>query len=139
MRGSATILALALAVVAALAAGCGPSDPKAGLLEERARWDVRILSWAEQPEGGLNVATRVSGPPSSSLRELTVRLDFLDASETKIGERWHTFDLSQVPRGGPADVMVFIPDPGVSVENLSLRLVLRPTPEEERHIKELED
>ena len=139
MRASSGIAFLSLIAVAALASGCGPSDPKAKLLEERARWDVRILNWAQRPEGGIHVATRVSGPPNSKLSHLTVLLNLLDATDTKIGEHWHSYDLERVPRGGPTDFDILIPDPGVSVEGLALSQVLEPTPEEERQIRELQD
>jgi hypothetical protein len=139
MRASTSITTvICLLAVVALVSSCGQSDPKAKLLEERARWDVRILSWAQEKGGAINVATRVSGPPNSKLAHLTVRTILLDAAETEIGEHWHTFDLQQVPRGGPTDFDILIPDPGMVVEGLGLSQALEPTPEQERRIRELQ-
>jgi hypothetical protein len=138
MRASTTITLFCLLAVALLSVACGPSDPKAKLLEERARWDVRILNWAQLEGGAIHVATRVSGPPNSKLSHLTVRMILLDAAETEIGEHWHTYDLSQVPRGGPTDFDVLIPDPGMVVDGMGLSHVIEPTPEQERRIRELQ-
>jgi hypothetical protein len=121
-----------------LTASCGPSDPTQKLLEERARWDARVLNWAQEPEGGINVSTQIKGPPTSPLRHFTVRLELVDANGDKVGEHWHTFDLEQVPRGAPKDLFIHIEDPGVPVEGLTLHRMPQPTPEEQGRIKELQ-
>jgi hypothetical protein len=117
--------------------GCGESDPGQKILDERARWDVRVLNWAQEPGGPINISTRVSGPPTSKIGRFTVRFDLLDADEQKLGEHWHVFDLAQVPRGGPSDLLVRIPDPGWPVENLALNLMLEPTAAERGRLDEL--
>jgi hypothetical protein len=137
MNGS-TLRKLSLVLLAAaLAAACQPSDPTQKILEERARWDVRVLSWAQEPDGTIKVSTRVSGPPASKLAQLTARVDLLDAADATVGDHWQVFDLAQVPRGGPSDLMVIIPDPGAPVEGLALNLMLEPTEEERGRIVEL--
>jgi hypothetical protein len=117
--------------------GCGPSDPHLKILQERARWEVRILSWAQGEQGVINVSTQVSGPPNSNLKQLTVRFDLIGEGEERVGAHWHTYDLAQVPRGGPSDLLVGIPAPGPPVEGLAVSLVLQPTPEEKERIPEL--
>ena len=138
MKGSK--LAVSILVPLALilwTAGCGDSDPEQKILDERARWEVRVLNWAQEPGGPINISTRVSGPPASRIGQLTVRFDLLDADEEKLGEHWNTFDLAQAPRGGPSDLLVRIPDPGRPVENLALNLMLEPTAAERSRLVEL--
>jgi len=138
MRFFSGILACVLLTAASAAPGCKPSDPKLKLQQERARWEVRILSWAQGADGVINVSTQVSGPPNSSLRRLTVRFDLMGPSGERVEAQWHTYDLAQVPRGGPSDLLVGIPDPGVPVDGLAVSLVLQPTAEEEARIPELQ-
>lgn len=138
MKGPKRALNIVLPFVLVLVgSGCGQSDPEQKILDERARWEVRVLNWAQEPGGPINISTRVSGPPASKIKHFTVRVDLLDADEQKLGEHWHTFDLAQVPRGGPSDLFVRIPDPGWPVENLALNLMLEPAPEERSRLREL--
>jgi hypothetical protein len=71
------------------------------------------------------------------LEKLTVRVDLLDGDDNKIGEHWHTYDLSQAPRGGPADLYIRIPHATTKVVGLALDMVLEPSPEEEERLIEL--
>ncbi len=137
MRLSSAIVAVTLLLGAFVAPACRPSDPQLKILHERARWEVRILSWAQGSGGVINVGTQVSGPPNSSLKQLTVRFDLMGDGEGRVGTRWHTYDLAQVPRGGPSDLLVRIPDPGLPVEGLAVSLVLQPTDAERERILEL--
>jgi len=98
---------------------------------------VRILSWAQGADGVIRVGTQVSGPPNSGLHQLTVRFGLMGPSGDRVGTHWHTYDLADVPRGGPSDLLVGIPDPGVPVDGLAVSLVLQPTDEEEARIPEL--
>lgn len=137
MRHPAAHTLLLLALAAMLAAGCGPADRRQKILDARARFNVEILNWAQEPAGDLNVSTRVTGPPSSPLEQLTVRFDLLDASGGSVGEHWYTYDLSRVPRGGPSDILVRIPSPGVQVDGLSVSLVYTPNEDEAAQMPEL--
>lgn len=127
------LLAVGLSGVA-----CGSSDPRTRVLEQRARWDVQALGWVLNPDGSINLSTRLTGPPNSKIDQLTVAVELLGAGEAVVGRVWHTFDLAQVPRGGPKDIVIRIEPPGAEVENLGLVRVLQPTPEEEPHIAELQ-
>ena len=117
--------------------GCKAEDPREEILTQRARWNVQLLDWVQTPEGTLNVGTRITGPASSKIERLTVMFDLQDASGGSLGRRWHTYDLSQAPRGGPADLTIRLEAEGLSVEALGLDLMLQPEAEEERHIEEL--
>jgi hypothetical protein len=130
---------LLIPILAAVAlAGCAPSDPAEAILEQRALWDVRVLSWAQDADGAVNISTRISGPPSSKLDRLTVRVKLLDSAENIVDTVWHTYDLSQAPRGGPADLFIRIPQASESVAALSLDMALIPSPEERERIEELQ-
>jgi hypothetical protein len=132
------LLMPALLLAAAMLAGCGPSDPEQAVLEQRARWDVQVLSWAQDAEGAINISTRVSGPPSSKLDSLTVRIKLLDSAGNVVDTVWHTYDLGKVPRGGPADVIIRIPRASEAVTSLAVDMALIPTAEERAHIEELQ-
>ena len=119
-------------------AGCQPSDPEAKILKQRARWDVQLLSWVQAADSSIQMSTRLTGPPSSSIETLTVRIDLLDASERTINEVWHTFDLEPIARGGPLDVTVLLPAEGLQVEGIAIHRVLEPSPDERQHIPELQ-
>jgi hypothetical protein len=127
-----------LLLAAAMIAGCGPSDPANAIQEQRARWDVLVLSWAQDADGAINISTRVSGPPNSKLDVLTVRIKLLDSAGKVVDTVWHSYDLEQVPRGGPADLIVRIPQASEAVTALALDLALMPSPEERAHIEELQ-
>lgn len=132
----AAISLFCLAVLVWVAA-CGSGDPKARVLEERARWNVQLLDWVQTTEGMVNLSTRVSGPPNSQLTDLTVAFLLMDAQENTLAREWHTFDLTQVPRGGPKDIVVSIPAEGYAVEGVGVDMVLQPGAEDEPHISEL--
>jgi hypothetical protein len=136
-RGSA-IAAVALCAAVLCAAGCQPSDPEAKILKQRARWDVQLLSWVQTADGSIQMSTRLTGPPSSSIETLTVRIDLLDASGQTIDEVWHVFDLKPIARGGPLDVMVLLPAEGLQVEGIAIHRVLEPGPDERQHIPEIQ-
>jgi hypothetical protein len=127
-----------LALLAVLAAGCGPGDPKEGILQDRARWNVSVLSWSQSEDGTVAIGTRLSGPPNSKLSELTVQVQLVDADSQIIETVWHTFDLSDVQRGGPADKIVRIREFPQEVSGAGIDLVLSPTAEEEAQIRELQ-
>jgi hypothetical protein len=138
MPESKRLISLTLLLASVMLAGCSPSDPRAGILEERARWDVRLLNWAQDAEGSINISTRVSGPPNSELEKLTVRVKLLDADDSTVDSIWHTYDLEQVPRGGPSDLFIRIPRASQSITGLALDMVLMPSPEEQARIVELQ-
>lgn len=122
-----------------LVSACAPSDPQARVRKERARWNVQPLEWIQTEAGAVQLGTRVSGPPNSKIEALTVRIDLLDASGEVIRHHWHSFDLTQIPRGGPKDVPIRLPAIEQQVENVAIQLVLDPDPEQAQHIKELSD
>jgi hypothetical protein len=126
-----------LILLLALTAACAPADPRAMMLEERLRWDVTVLNWAQDEEGSINISTRVSGPPNSKLTHLTVRVDFLDADDNKVADHWHTYDLKQVPRGGPADLYIRVPQASNAIVGLSLDMLYEPSAAEQERMAEL--
>jgi len=83
------------------------------------------------------MSTRLSGPPSSSIDALTVRIDLLDATEQTVKQVWHTFDLEPIARGGPMDVTVLLAAEGLVIEGIGIHRVLEPGPDDERQIREL--
>jgi len=141
MKGSAPLrrlLLAATALTALCAVGCGGvTDPRQRVLDQRARWNVQLLSWSQSPDGTVTLGARLSGPPNSDLEQLTVRVQLYDADENVIGSEWHSFDLSDVERGGPVDLNVRIREFPHEVAGAGFDLVLQPTAEEESHIPEL--
>ncbi len=130
-------IAATLGFIALWVAGCGPSDPKERVLQDRARWNVNVLSWSQSEDGTVTISTRLSGPPNSTLEELTVRLQLFDADSQVIESIWHSFDLSDVQRGGPADKIVRVGEFPHEVFGAGIDRVVAPTAEEESRIKEL--
>jgi hypothetical protein len=127
-----------VSIIAVLAAGCGVSDPRERILQDRARWNVTVLSWSQGEDGTVTIGTRLSGPPNSALEELTVRLQLFDSDSQVIESVWHSFDLSDVQRGGPADKIVRVGEFPHEVFGAGIDQVLAPTVEEEARIKELQ-
>lgn len=116
-----TIPLLSLLVV--LAVGCA-GDPYQSALKERGRWSVDVLGVTVDDEAGrAQLSTRISGPPTTSLEQYTVRFSFQDAAGEQIGEVYRTIDVSKIPRGGPQDsVMSFdVPEgfAGVGVDPMA--------------------
>ena len=117
---------------------CAPSDPAAEIRSQRARWEVQALEWVRTADGSIQISTRVLGPPNSTIEQLTVRVDLLDADGNSMRADWHTFDLKGIPRGGPADRAIRLA-PLDGVEGVSIDSMLDPTADEVPHIKELAD
>jgi hypothetical protein len=136
MKAFRPALAAGLVLWAGLV-GCAPREPRERLLEERARWSVTLLSWAQAPDGSLGLSLRVSGPPRSTLDRLTVRFELRDGSGAAVGEAWRTLDLSAVERGGPEDLLLRLPAPDAAVEGIGVDSVLAPSPEQLPRIEEL--
>jgi hypothetical protein len=138
MAKSEPLILLTSLLAAVAIAGCGSSDPAERILEQRALWDVAVLSWAQGEDGAINISTRISGPPNSKIDKLTVRIKLLDSAESVIDTVWHTYDLGKAPRGGPADLFIRIPLASESITALALDMALMPSPEERQHIEELQ-
>lgn len=137
-RNDHAILSAVLLLAAALGAACvGAGDPKQRALEQRARWNVTLLDWSQSSEGAVTLSTRLSGPPNSDLTQLTVRVQLFDQDETVVQSNWHTFDLADVERGGPADKIIRIHDLEGEIAGAAIDLVLQPGPDDEPHIPEL--
>lgn len=134
LRRGLSLLGLAAVLVCG---ACGAGDERLRVLEERTRWKVELLDWVAHDDGGLTMTSRVSGPVHSKLPWLTVRLDLLDASGRPIQSLWHSFDLSQVDRGGPREFTSRLAVETAEVEQLALSLVPRPTDEEAAQLREL--
>ena len=127
-----------LLTISLILPACGPGDPKAPVHRDRARWTLELLSWAQTEDGGLSLSARVSGPTHSGLEQLSYRITLFDAARAELGQEWRTIDLAEVPRGGPKELTLRVEPPGAVVDGVALSLVLAPTPEEERHIVELQ-
>ena len=137
MKASLPALAVCLLLLAVLAVGCGPSDPRDRVLTERVRWNVDLLDWAEAADGTITLSARVSGPPRSQLDELTVRLLLQDAAGAEVGREWWTIDLSGIQRGGPEDMMLRLAPRQAAVHGIGIDSVPAPTADEQRQIPEL--
>jgi hypothetical protein len=127
-----------LALLAVVASGCGDRDPKEKILQDRARWNVAVQSWSQGEDGTVTIGARLSGPPNSKLAELTVRVKLVDSESEIIETVWHTFDLSDVQRGGPADKIVRVREFPQEVFGAGIDPVLAPTAEEQAQISELQ-
>lgn len=132
-------LAVAATVFVLAATSCTSDDSRASVLQERARWTVQVLGMTQSSDGAVGVSTRLSGPTNSSLSTLTVRFRLTDATEATIGEVWHTFDLGDIERGGPADKYVRIPGIAAEVSGVGVELVPYPDDAEVLHIEELRE
>ena len=127
-----------LAVCAILgAAGCGESDPRAKVLEERERWQVDLASWATGDDGSIRITLQVSGPVQSFLETLSVRLQFIGAAETPYHTHWEVLDLSRVERGTPTEFRIILDALEQAPEGIAVSMVPKPGPEDEPHIVEL--
>jgi hypothetical protein len=126
-------------LLAAVLSGCGPSDPRERVLEERARWQVfQLGQWAMDDAGTITLRLRVSGPVRSSIDTLTVRIDLLDADGAPIERTWRALDLTGVQRGGPEDLVLRLRAPaGADVQGIVVDTVPAPDPDEIPHIEEL--
>ncbi|MDH3627662.1 MAG: hypothetical protein OEV00_15710 [Acidobacteriota bacterium] len=116
--------------------GCGPSDPVADVLAQRARWEVIPQNWVQDDAGTVSVSVRLAGPPKSTLGSLTVRVAVADAAGSPAGEYWHTFDLAGIERGGPVDRLIRLRDVPV-IEELDIDPIYAPTEDQYTHIQEL--
>jgi hypothetical protein len=130
---SVPVFLMAIALVCA----CSPSDPLAEIQEQRARWNVSVADWSASEDGAITVNVRVSGPPNSKLDVLTYRIRLLDAVNQTLEEVWRKVDLTQVPRGGPKDLLFKLHPEHAAIEGLTIDLALDPTPDEQVHIEEL--
>ena len=137
MKACTSALAAGLLIAVGLL-GCAPSDPRERVLEQRARWNVTLLSWAQGRDGTLTLNARVSGPVNSDLRQLTVRLLLQDAAGNAVDHEWRTLDLSGIERGGPQDIMLRLTAREVEVEGIGIDTVPAPTADEIPHIVELD-
>ena len=127
----------ALLLVLPVLVRCGPSDPQARILSQRASWKVDLLSWAMADDGGITISARLSGPVRSELKRLTVRIEMLNAQGEIVDDVWETLDLSAVQRGGPEDIFIRLPARSTIIEGIGINLVSDPDPEEIQHIEEL--
>ncbi|NIM64043.1 MAG: hypothetical protein GTN89_16015 [Acidobacteria bacterium] len=132
-----TVLTATLALLVCVAPSCKGKSPYEKALEDRARWNVLALDWTQNDEHVVLLSTRVNGPPNSPLDRLTVRIELRDASGATVKSVWHTYDLSELPRGGPKDITVRIPADG-SVEVLGVDRMLNPADDDRAGIVELE-
>jgi hypothetical protein len=139
-HNSVCIIAYAtlLALFGVIAVGCGSKDPKESILQDRARWNVSVQSWSQGKDGTVTIGTRLSGPPNSKLSELTVRVQLVDSDSQILETVWHTFDLADVQRGGPADRIIRVNQFPHDVSGAGIDLVYSPTAEEQSHIRELQ-
>ncbi len=136
-RTSKSIFIVTLAVVLWLASpACRTKSTLDKVLEQRARWTVLALDWTQTEDHVVLLSTRLNGPSNSPLDRLTVCIVLKDAAGATIDKVWHTYGLSEIPLGGPEDITIRIPA-DAPVEELGLDRVLRPTPDERSHIREL--
>ncbi len=128
-----TLLAAALCLTAP---ACKTKSPLDKRLEERARWNVIALDWTQDAQNVVLLSTRVNGPGNSPLERLTVHIVLQDGAGAAIQDTWHTYDLTELPSGGPKDITVRIPADG-PVEGLGVDRVLSPSEAERARIVEL--
>lgn len=126
---------------------CGPRDPRAEVLEQRARWSLTPRGFIEKDDGRLLLTVGVAGPAHSSLDRLTFRVELRDAGGMVLDQKWRTLDLSVIPLGVGTDVTVDLglpPEGFVAAGDpprygeIVIDRVLDPDPEESREIEELQ-
>ncbi len=133
MRSYLVIPILLLAVLA----GCPSADPRQDRLEERAGWSVDVQSWVPV-DGGVKAVLLVVAPPRASLDTLTVRARLYGAGDAIVGEQWLPLDVADVRTGAGREMTVSLETGDAEVEAMTVEVVVDPTPEEERHIRELQ-
>jgi hypothetical protein len=134
---------VALGVVTAIAlasvAGCGASDPRTAVLEDRALYSVALTSWADRGDGTLVASVRISGPVHSKLRELTFEVQGRDAQNEIVLSEWVTVDLSEMVRGTPLEQSLILETYGLPLEGLAIDLHPNPDPEALTELEELRE
>ena len=135
MKSLLSVVLVCLASVATV--GCAPTDPRLKLLKERARWNVELLGFSSDPESGITISTRISGPVRSSLKQLSCRISMYDEQGVLISEEWHVLELDGIKRGTPTDYLLKLEPRARDVDRMSLDVVHNPAPEDEPHIVEL--
>ena len=131
----ATSVLVSLVLVAA--AGCGPGDPRTEVLKQRSRWTAELVGWIPKDDGNLIAEIRFTGPPNTTLEQLTVRISQLDAAGETVSSTWHTIDVKDVPLGAPKELMFTLPA-SEGTEGMAAEIVLAPTAEDEQNIPELQ-
>ena len=128
-------------------AGCGPKDPRAEVLQQRARWNLIPKGFLEKDDGRMMLTVGVAGPARSTLDRLTFRIELRDGTGQVLDQIWRTLDVSAIPLGVGTDVMLDLGQPpeGFIVAGdppqygeILIDRVLDPDPEESRQIEELQ-
>ena len=128
-------------------AGCGPKDPRAEVLEQRARWSLTPQGFLERDDGRMMLTVGVAGPARSTIETLTFRIELRDTSGQVLGQLWRTIDLTAIPLGVGTDVTIDLgqPPPGFVIAgdppqygDIVVDPVPAPDPEESRQIEELQ-
>ena len=125
-----------LAVLVLAGSGCKTKSALDSAVEERLRWKVIALDWTQTPQQEVLLSTRLSGPPRTELKQLTIKIVLQDAAGATIQDAWHTFDLTGIQRGGPKDFNVRV-QASEPIENLGVDPVDAPTAEDVALIPEL--
>ena len=116
---------------------CAPADPLVEALEQRNFWQVIPLNWVQDEAGVVSVSVRLSGPQRSGIEQLTVLVRLVDSTGNSVGEHWHTFDLSDIERGGPVDRFIRLrgipPADQMDIDTLPV-----PTAEQQAQMPELQ-
>jgi hypothetical protein len=134
---TSVVIVATLVALACMTAGCAPRDQRRSVLEERARWNVQLLSWIPVDESAVTLNIRVSGPPNPGIEKLTYRITLFDEAEQTLFDSWSTLDLTTIKRGGPKDLFTRVEFDPEQVAGVAVDVVYNPTPEEEGHIEEL--
>jgi hypothetical protein len=127
-----------LVMLACSTAGCGMRDPRRDVLEERARWNVQLLSWIPVEGSAVTLNIRVSGPPNAGIEKLTYRVLLFDQAEETLSTSWLTLDLTKIKRGGPKDLFQRVECEPDQVAGVAVDVVYSPAPEQEQFIEELQ-
>lgn len=117
---------------------CQERGGQALILEERSRYSVELLSWADRGDGTLAATLRITGPVHSSLQVLTVEIRRNGPGEVHQGSDWISLDLSEMVMGTALEKTIFLPSGTVSPDSLGVKLHLEPSPEVLPRLKELQ-
>jgi hypothetical protein len=127
-----------LVMLACSTVGCGLGDPRRDVLEERARWNLQLLSWIPVEDSAVTLNIRVSGPPNAGIEKLSYRVILFDQAEQTLSTTWLTLDLTEIKRGGPKDLFRRVEAETDQVAGVAVDVVYSPTPEQEQFIEELQ-
>ncbi len=124
-------------LVVGTALACSRTPDPSALLEDRARYQVELVSWVARPDGRIAATLRVRGPVRTRLDRLTVEIVRFGWGGERIGSDWVSLELGERPSGLTVEKVVVLPGEPMP-EALGVDLHAHPAPEILSRLKELQ-